>query len=54
MIHKFKYDFERELLKFKKEDALELKGKTLGCHCKPATCHGDVIVDYLNTLSDGE
>jgi hypothetical protein len=28
----------------------ELKGKTLGCFCKPAPCHGDVIVEYLNNL----
>ena len=20
----------------------ELKGKTLGCHCKPKACHGDI------------
>lgn len=25
-----------------------LKGKTLGCFCKPQICHGDVIADYLN------
>lgn len=25
-----------------------LKGKTLGCFCKPLICHGDVIADYLN------
>lgn len=25
----------------------ELKGKTLGCVCKPAPCHGDVIVKKL-------
>lgn len=24
-----------------------LRGKTLGCFCAPAPCHGDVIVDYL-------
>jgi hypothetical protein len=23
---------------------LELKGKTLGCFCKPKACHGDVLV----------
>jgi len=22
----------------------ELKGKRLGCHCKPLACHGDVLV----------
>ena len=26
----------------------ELKGKTLGCFCKPRLCHGDIIADYLN------
>ena len=29
---------------------LELKGKTLGCFCKPNSCHGDVIAEYLNSL----
>lgn len=27
---------------------LELKGKILGCFCKPALCHGDVIAGWLN------
>ncbi|GHT54460.1 hypothetical protein FACS189451_09680 [Bacteroidia bacterium] len=26
----------------------ELKGKTLGCFCKPYPCHGDVIAEYLD------
>lgn len=26
----------------------ELKGKTLGCFCKPHPCHGDIIKDYLD------
>jgi hypothetical protein len=25
-----------------------LRGKRLGCFCKPKLCHGDVIVAYLN------
>jgi Domain of unknown function (DUF4326) len=25
----------------------ELKGKTLGCFCKPAPCHGDVLVELV-------
>nr|VFJ94205.1 MAG: protein of unknown function (DUF4326) [Candidatus Kentron sp. LFY] len=54
VMHKFKYDFERGFLKFTKEDAIELKGKTLGCYCKPAACHGDVIAEYLNSLDDGK
>ncbi len=31
-----------------KAKVLTLKGKTLGCFCKPHTCHGDVIAEYLN------
>lgn len=25
-----------------------LRGKRLGCFCKPLACHGDIICDYLN------
>lgn len=25
----------------------ELEGKTLGCWCKPAACHGDVLIKHL-------
>ncbi len=25
----------------------ELKGKTLGCYCKPLPCHGDVLVQLI-------
>jgi hypothetical protein len=25
----------------------ELKGKTLGCWCKPHACHGDVLVELI-------
>lgn len=25
----------------------ELKGKRLGCYCKPGSCHGDVLVDLI-------
>lgn len=35
-----------------KNKILSLKGKVLGCFCKPKECHGDVIVDYLNSTSD--
>ena len=30
---------------------LSLRGKKLGCWCKPDPCHGDVIIDYLNNLT---
>ena len=26
----------------------ELKGKTLGCYCKPLLCHGDIIIKLIN------
>ena len=28
----------------------ELKGKTLGCFCKPKACHGDILVKYIRKL----
>lgn len=31
-------------------DLHELKGKTLGCWCKPQSCHGDVLVELVNKL----
>ena len=27
---------------------IELKDKTLGCWCKPAACHGDVLVELAD------
>lgn len=33
-----------------KKRVLELKGKRLGCFCKPRACHGDVIAEYLNNV----
>jgi polynucleotide 5'-kinase involved in rRNA processing len=28
----------------------ELKGKTLGCYCKPKSCHGDIIKEFLDNI----
>ena len=30
------------------EEWLNLRGKTLGCWCKPEPCHGDVLVEIIN------
>lgn len=30
----------------------ELKGKTLGCFCKPKRCHGDILVALVNELPE--
>ncbi|GAB6141924.1 hypothetical protein JCM14076_26530 [Methylosoma difficile] len=54
VIRKYKYDFERGFLKGDKQKLLLLKGKVLGCHCKPAACHGDILVEYLNSIDDGK
>ncbi len=33
--------------KITQADLLSLKGKTLGCFCKPQPCHGDVIAEAV-------
>ena len=33
-------------------DLPELKGKVLGCWCKPAACHGDILVELVNALGE--
>ena len=56
VIRKFKYDFDRDYLKGGatfKEKLIAHRGKTLGCHCKPYPCHGDVLAKFLNELDDG-
>ena len=29
------------------DEVLSLRGKRLGCYCKPLACHGDVIVQLI-------
>lgn len=31
------------------EDLDELEGKTLGCWCKPQSCHGDILVEIIES-----
>lgn len=35
-----------------KEKVHALKGKILGCFCKPNPCHADIIAEYLNNIKD--
>lgn len=35
---------------FTHDDLRSLRGKTLGCWCKPAACHGDVIAAFVANL----
>ena len=29
------------------DDLSELEGKTLGCWCKPKSCHGDILIEII-------
>jgi hypothetical protein len=29
----------------------ELRGKVLGCWCKPALCHGDVLAEFADAVT---
>lgn len=33
-------------------DLHELKGKILGCWCKPKSCHGDILVELVQNLEE--
>jgi hypothetical protein len=47
VIHKYKEMIivNTELIK---QIPLELKGKTLGCWCKPYPCHGDILAELAD------
>ncbi len=30
------------------KDLPSLKGKVLGCWCKPKACHGDILIKYID------
>jgi hypothetical protein len=44
---KYFYDRIEKDPEFKKQ-IQNLKEKALGCFCVPQSCHGDIIVEYLN------
>ena len=48
--------YEEYLLNNKKlmNSLTELKHKTLGCWCKPKSCHGDILKKYVDRLEDME
>ncbi len=48
VIKKYERDFYKKIKNERfKRLVLSLKGKKLGCFCKPEKCHGDIIVQYL-------
>jgi len=55
VIHKYQYDFDRDLFPNKKKsEVYKLAGKKLGCFCKPESCHGDIIANFLNSYDDNK
>lgn len=34
-----------------KDELMSLKGKTLGCLCEPESCHGDVLLELIESLN---
>lgn len=48
VIQKYQEYFYHTLLPIHKSYIHSLRGKTLGCYCKPQLCHGDIIKDYLD------
>ena len=55
-IQKFRTYFDARIvndLEYKRR-VLDLRGKRLGCFCKPQPCHGDVIAEWLESKSQGE
>lgn len=44
--------YEKYLLSNKKlfNSLHELKGKRLGCWCKPKSCHGDILKKYVEKI----
>ena len=55
-IQKFQKYFSERIEKHSefRRRVLELKGKKLGCFCKPKACHGDVIAEWLNKMEPKE
>ena len=53
VIRKFEVDFRARLERDPEflREVLALRGKVLGCHCKPLRCHGDIIAAFLNERS---
>jgi hypothetical protein len=36
------------------KELLQLKGKKLGCWCKPECCHGDIIIEMIKKYDCGD
>jgi hypothetical protein len=55
VIRKYRYDFQyNKFINIDPSRVHELTGKRLGCFCAPAPCHGDVLIEFLNSFDDGK
>ena len=55
VIEKYKEWFNKKIKKDRfRAEVLKLKGKKLGCYCAPRACHGDVIIEWLNSYGTNE
>jgi len=55
VIRKYRYDFlHNKFINIDPWRVHELTGKRLGCFCAPAPCHGDILVEFLNSFDDGK
>ena len=52
-IKAFKLWFHEQPQTQLRADAIkELKNKKLVCFCKPHTCHGDILAEYVNAMNE--
>ena len=53
VISKYREYLEQEIREGRvtREDLLSLKGLRLGCWCKPLSCHGDVLREFIEQAS---
>ncbi len=48
VIAKYRYQLMQALKQgsITNDDLINLRGKVLGCYCKPLKCHGDVLAEF--------
>ena len=51
-IKRYKLFIENKFGTQLKEELQKLKGKNLGCWCKPEPCHGDILKSMIEELCD--
>jgi hypothetical protein len=51
VIAKYKKDFDEKIEKDEvfRNAVMDLKGKSVGCFCKPLFCHLDIVKDYVDS-----